>query len=31
MKYHLVKSFEPKWLSYGKHSPEIKIYRPTAP
>lgn len=31
MRYHLVKSFEPRWFSYSKHSPEIKIYRPTAP
>jgi hypothetical protein len=31
MSYHLVKSFEPRWFSYSKHSPVIQIYRPTAP
>jgi len=31
MSYHLVKRFEPRWFSYSKHSPEILIYRPTAP
>jgi hypothetical protein len=31
MHYRLVKSFEPRWLTYGKHSPVIKIYRPTSP
>ncbi|HUP99662.1 MAG TPA: glycosyltransferase family 39 protein [Aeromicrobium sp.] len=28
MRYPLVKRFEPKWLSYGFHSPTILIYRP---
>ncbi len=27
MGYRLVKAFEPKWLSYGFHSPTIRIYR----
>ena len=27
MSYRLVKAFEPKWLSYGFHSPTIRIYR----
>jgi hypothetical protein len=28
MRYRLVKEFRPRWLSYGKHSPVIRIYRP---
>jgi hypothetical protein len=28
MRYQLVKEFKPRWLTYGKHSPVIRIYRP---
>jgi hypothetical protein len=29
--YRLVKEFRPRWLTYGFHSPVIRIYQPPAP
>lgn len=31
MTYRLVKEFQPKWLSYGFHSPTIRIYQQGGP
>lgn len=31
MTYRLVKEFKPKWLSYGFHSPTIRIYQQSPP
>jgi hypothetical protein len=28
--FELIKEFHPRWLTYGKHSPVIRIYRPRA-
>jgi len=28
--FELIKEFRPRWLTYGKHSPVIQIYRPEA-
>lgn len=29
--YRLVKEFRPRWLSYGLHSPVIRVYQPPTP